>query len=351
MTLNCYNDAGQQIGSVTGKLPQTGAWVNAILRFHGTGHGDGNGGDVDLILDADLSGKTVLANQNKFDLFTTKQSNVFTTKSNVLVDEERIYNVDYDDASICKVVFDASWNSSDHVCSGIGLPVMDLAADGDAVNTGIAQSAVTFSQGNALWETGKIGGALHLQPSPVGAQLSGYFGAGQSALSAYPGHTITLWFKDNTGTSADLLFSTMSDRGIRASASGGKLTVVAGTPSSPSMSAAYSVGAWHQLVVTDTQHQTAAGAWVTDTVDVYLDGSIQGSLPINGTLNVWVGTSSVYYAGSNSSTSTSDIVVDEFKIWNANLVNMTNVNGQQEPLCVMAFGGLFDQSSGDCKLP
>lgn len=66
---------------------------------------------------------------------------------------------------------------------------------------------------------------------------------------------------------------------------------------------------------------------------------------------MWNATGGTYYAGSSSTASTGDIVVDEVKVFDVNLVKLTNLAGQQEPLCEMAFGGLFDSTTGDCKLP
>ena len=49
--------------------------------------------------------------------------------------------------------------------------------------------------------------------------------------------------------------------------------------------------------------------------------------------------------------STADIIVDELKVWNQNVAKLVNLAGQQEAICVMGFGGLFDSTTGDCKVP
>lgn len=214
-----------------------GGWTNLIVQYRAAGHGDGKGGDVVLYRDGNVV--ATLANPSKYDFFGAQQATGSLSAAGSLrfVDELRVYNTVYDDKTQCTQLLYGTFDSVKGACNTIAAPFLDLPAEGFAANFGTGQGAMTFTLGNALWEAGKLGKALHLQPAPIGG-LSGVFGAAPGiTVNALAGHTTTVWFDDVTGggdPNGNLVFTTMSKGGIEARAKAGSLVITMTTQSSQS---------------------------------------------------------------------------------------------------------------------
>jgi hypothetical protein len=346
-TVTCDGNPGGLINAINATITSVGIWQNVTLRYAGPG------ANVQVYLNGNLRG--TIANANAAEVFSQFQLRNMVvggtpTDANtplIPIDDLRVYNTAYSDQVQCTDVIGGIWSAANGVCMPV-LPGVDVAFEfGALLNYGAWADLVSSVAGTFTFQAGKVGNGVYANynsanlPVPISV-------AGDANFVAAPAHTVTLWFYD-LGDGDQYVFTEGTDFVIRAEAHAGTLTVFARASDGEQITktAAYTTKAWHQLMLVDQ------GAKTTE-LDVYLDGSLATILKFVNTVQLWQNfqlTTGEALIDPITKTGISDVVVDEIKVWPYDLVNMTNAKGQQEALCLLGFGGGFNETTGNCTFP
>jgi len=337
-TLACVDQYAKQIGKVTGYLNR--GWNNLTLQYYGTGHGDGNGGDVDFFVNGNLVG--TLTNAPKLDLFPSTQVVKVTRNGSFFLDELRMYNTTYKQDALCNDVIRGIWDPQQSYCalSDLGIHYA-FDTQGPVTNRG----------------TWTAIGLLDLGQTPIAGVVGGAYvfstqaGFGYDFVKGVPWYgdiSVSAWFNDAGGkgrifdTACTANDTSCQGRvgGVWAEVFSGKLQVCAidSGGNQYCTSTPYTMNTWNQLVLVSDQ---VGADYLTDSVDVYLNGGLVGRLAVNQKGNVWVNSNDYLKIGEGFNGD-----LDEIKFWGANL-ELTGGDG----LCALGFGGIVDPTSGSCKLP
>ncbi|HTJ47802.1 MAG TPA: Ig-like domain-containing protein [Kofleriaceae bacterium] len=359
IVLNCYDSTGAFVGSVSPGLPVTNKWMSVVMRFNGTGHGDGFGGDVDLFLNGNLS--ATLKNSAAKDLFSSKQANMYAgkfTAPTFLLDELRVYNIAYDNKTMCEAVLFGTYTAN-------GCQMEYLGDDYAYEETG---STIT---NRGYWSLGTVD--IPGQTRPAGIHGTSYyyngFATNLGSFNKDPqgviGHTLTIWFYDKDTFSGGQLFDfhcpADANRGCIAGVRGGmhvtlndgKMDVCVDTTNTGELckTVTYTPNSWTQLMIASDENFDLSGLLVTNNVDIYINGKQVSQIGIGGKGNVWQNIPpNIYLAQGYDIVSKgyklANAYIDEFKVWPGELTTLG-----AEATCALGNGGIYDQAGGKCTLP
>lgn len=347
MSVTCAGNPGGTISTVA-IASTVNEWANVALTYASSG------ANVLVYVNGNLA--NTITNSNAASVFSTLQTNMVLggtppTTGLVPIDELRVYNESLTQAQLCAVL--SGTVNANNICTP-ALPAEDFSLDNSlALNAGTWGDVATVTAGASTFDgTGEIGGSLNMTPPKTAAVTM----ADSTPVSA-TGHTLTFWFFD-PGTNGVYAFTRESDWGLRVELSDGTLTLSGqGTGASGVVpftgSTTYTLEDWHQVMIVDTDTPVVGAPEATTTeLDIYIDGSFAKAVKLASAANVWDGTGTGnIQLGVLATSATPDVDIDEVKLWPYNLVTLTNASGQQEALCLLAFGGLFDEITGDCTFP
>ena len=337
--VTCIGPTGKALGTIQTGLPQK-TWFNLTLVYAGTGHGDGNGGNVTVYLDGINYG--TISNPSKYDLFPSNQPTNMTvgTSGAFLEDELRIYNVALGAQSLCEQVLDGAWTGQNCAMPDLG------------IHYAFDRTGPVYNRG-----TWTAIGVLDLGQTPITGVVAGAYTfstqAGYGYDFAKDSHwtqntTLTAWFRD-TGGKGSIVDTTCTSGdqscqgrigGVIIQATGSTLGVCALDQSNQKWCASvpYTMNQWNQIVLVTDE---VGADYLTDGVDIYLNGGLVSRLNVNQQGNVWVGSSDYIKIGEGFSGD-----IDEVKMWGGDLAQSSG-----DGLCTLAFGGIPDPTNGACKLP
>ncbi|MCE9575230.1 MAG: hypothetical protein K8W52_18920, partial [Deltaproteobacteria bacterium] len=343
--LTCYNAQGTAVGSV-GTAIASNHWFNVTVSYAGSGHGDGNGGDVTVYFSG--SQAKVITNTAKVDFFPLTQPDLRTsapTSSATIIDELRIYNTTFDGQTDCEAVALGNWYAPKQTCE-IPLYVhygMDAASARNLGSNGLSAIAIAATTAG-MW--GKSNQSWSGQTTPTTLAVS--------ASTDFSDRTVSLWFNDSG--SAGTLFNfacpglpgcpTGGATGMSATVAQGLLTVCAATLQSGQKcmsNIGYTPSVWHHLLITSDQIVSAQGVVATGQVITYVDGVQVGMVDFFSKGSVFASNATAIVIGSSGL----GAYIDELKIWSKLL---TPVDSDEES-CALGWGGLFNQALFKCTPP
>jgi hypothetical protein len=345
-SLSCFNAAGATIGTVTQTITSD-KWFNLIVKYTGTGHGDGNGGAIALYLNGNAP--QTIANANKVDLFPAGQIDLRTgaaTAAGTILDELRVYNTTYPDQFQCEGIMFGTWDPIKATCFQ---PMnadfaMDATTDRNLGKSRLIPLTIAAATAGMWGQSNKFTGVV----------MAG--GVLQASSAALPeDRSVSLWFYDQNSTGTLFSFQcpgitgcpAAGAAGISATVKSGTLTVCAATTQSGTLctgSIGFATSKWHHLVITSDQTVSAAGGTTTGPVTTYLDNAQVGSFDFAGKGNVFA---SNFAPNIQFGSQGLSAWMDEFKIVEELQTPATN----DEQACVFGESGLFDQVTGACVPP
>ncbi len=350
VNVRCFNGTSL-VGTASGTLVGS-RWNHVAIVYAGTGHGNGNGGPVQLFIDGNPTGQAI-ANTGKVDFFRSQQAtDMFTggfSSAAILVDDLRVYNRAFSGQAVCEAIAFGQYDSVSGTCTAVPGTAISLDPFPMPKPDQRGRHVIKTTMTNAPAPT-FVGGAFGQSLSNVvGSSFRGVgFG---TDINRDQDHTLGIWFFDDGSASKGAIFDFLGSSGLRATVNTGKL-MIDGKAIDPSTNAtttatasvAYAAGKWHHLVVAVDGSANGQGKTITPKVDLYLDGVQFGSLAM-GSANVFASVLSTLTIGPRLA-GDSNLAIDELKVWTVDL-------RQYGPAvtCQVAHGGTHDWVNGDCTLP